>query len=61
MYYVLVKVGDLQKALVETQKKADARKEEVQTKTKQVEKLEKITNDLKDRVCRNHPSKRISM
>ena len=47
---LLVKVGDLQKVLVDAQKKADARKEELQTKTKQVEKLEVVINDLQNRV-----------
>lgn len=43
-------MGDLQKVLVEAQKKADRRKEEVQTKSKQVEKLETIINNLQDKV-----------
>ena len=47
---LLVKVGDLQKVLVDAQKKADARKEELQTKTKQVEKLEVVINDLQNKV-----------
>ena len=42
------KIGDLQKALVESQKKADSRKEELLTKTKQLEKLEIIINDLQN-------------
>ena len=36
--------------LVEAQKKADARKEELQTKNKQVEKLENVINDLQNKV-----------
>lgn len=47
---LLAKVGDLQKVLVDAQKKADARKEELQTKTKQVEKLEVVINDLQNKV-----------
>ena len=47
---LLVKVGDLQKVLVDAQKKADARKEELQTKTKQVEKLEVVIDDLQNKV-----------
>ena len=47
---LLAKVGDLQRVLVDAQKKADARKEELQTKTKQVEKLEVVINDLQNKV-----------
>lgn len=36
--------------LVEAQKKADRRKEEVLTKSKQVEKLQIIINNLQDKV-----------
>ena len=42
------KIGDLQKVLVESQKKADSSKGELQTKVKQVEKLENIINDLQN-------------
>ena len=36
--------------LVDTEKKSDARKEELQSKTKQCEKLENIINDLQNKV-----------
>ena len=42
------KIGDFQKALVETQKKADSNKEELLTKTKQLEKVTIIISDLQN-------------
>lgn len=40
----------MQRVLVDAQKKADARKEELQTRTKQVERLELIISDLQNKV-----------
>ena len=40
----------MQRVLVDTEKKSDARKEELQSKTKQCEKLENIINDLQNKV-----------
>ncbi|KAL9963858.1 hypothetical protein ACROYT_G027409 [Oculina patagonica] len=43
------KIGDLQKTLVDSQRKADSRKEELLAKAKQVEKLELVINDLQNK------------
>ena len=40
----------MQRVLVDTEKKSDARKEALQSKTKQCEKLENIINDLQNKV-----------
>lgn len=44
-----IKIGDLQKSLVESQKRADSHKEELLTKVKLVEKLEIVINDLQNK------------
>lgn len=44
-----IKIGDLQKSLVERQKRVDSQKEELLGKVKLVEKLETAINDLQDK------------
>ena len=44
-----IKIGDLQKSLVERQKRADSQKEELLSKVKLVEKLEIAINDLQNK------------
>ena len=44
-----IKIGDLQKSLVESQTRADSQKEELLSKVKLVEKLEIVINDLQNK------------
>ena len=44
-----IKIGDLQKSLVERQKRADSQKEELLSKVKLVEKLEIVINELQNK------------